>query len=141
MKQNDLESLIRPTRSPNLFALTSGPLPPNPPALLGRPDLAALFANLSQRFAWILVDSPPLASVTDALLLARQVDHVILVIQHNRVDKRLIKRHVNALQKTMPNLLGAVLNNVDLKLKTYYAYYHYPKKGGGPPSPKEISAE
>ncbi|MBN2369581.1 MAG: polysaccharide biosynthesis tyrosine autokinase [Vicinamibacteria bacterium] len=131
MRQSELEGLIRPTRTPNLFVVTAGPLPPNPPALLGRRDLTDLLERLRQSFEWILIDSPPLASVTDALLLARQADHVVFVVQHNKVDKRLIKRHVGALHRTTPNVLGAVLNNIDLKLKSYYAYYHYPGKGGG----------
>jgi Mrp family chromosome partitioning ATPase len=79
--------------------------------------------------------------VTDALLLARQADHVVFVVQHNKVDKRLIKRHVGALHRATPNLLGAVLNNIDLKLKSYYAYYHYPKKSGARDAVTNASAE
>lgn len=129
-RQEDLEGLIRPTRTPNLFALTAGPLPPNPPALLGRQDVGAMLDRLRDRYEWILVDSPPLASVTDALLLARWADHVLIVIQHNNVDKRLIKRHVAGLRKVTSNVLGAVLNDVDIQAKGYY-YYYYPRKGGG----------
>jgi succinoglycan biosynthesis transport protein ExoP len=129
-RQEELEGLIRPSRTPNLFVLTAGPLPPNPPALLGRQDVAAMLDRLRGAYEWILVDSPPLASVTDALLLARWADHVLIVVQHNNVDKRLIKRHVAGLRKVTPNLLGAVLNDVDIQAKGYY-YYYYPRKGGG----------
>jgi succinoglycan biosynthesis transport protein ExoP len=129
-RQEELEGLIRPTRTPNLFVLTAGPLPPNPPALLGRQDVGLMLDRLRGSYEWILVDSPPLASVTDALLLARWADHVLIVVQHNNVDKRLIKRHVAGLRKVTPNLLGAVLNDVDIQAKGYY-YYYYPRKGGG----------
>jgi succinoglycan biosynthesis transport protein ExoP len=129
-KHEDLDGLIRSTRTPNLYALTAGPLPPNPPALLGRQAVNELLRHLRKSFEWILVDSPPLASVTDALLLARWSDHVILVIQHNKVDKRLIKRQIASLRRATPNLLGAVLNDIDIQAKGYY-YYYYPRKGGG----------
>jgi Mrp family chromosome partitioning ATPase len=77
----------------------------------------------------VLLDSPPLASVTDALLLARHADHTVLVIQHNTVDKKLVKRSVAALRKATPNLLGAVLNVVDVRARSYQ-YYYYPQREG-----------
>ena len=98
--------MLRPTTTANLFALTAGPLPPNPPALLARKQLGTLLAELAAQFEWVLVDSPPLASVTDALLLARHADHTVLVVQHDKVDKKLVKRSVLALRKVTPNLLG-----------------------------------
>jgi capsular exopolysaccharide synthesis family protein len=129
-----LDALIRPTMVPNLFALTAGPLPPNPPALLARRDLVAVLSHLRGRYEWVLVDSPPLASVTDALLLARYADIVLFVVQHNRVDKKLIKRAVTMLRKATPNLLGGVLNAVDVKSRSEYSYYYHslpdePRKG------------
>ncbi len=119
-----LDTLIRPTMVPNLFALTAGPLPPNPPALLARRDLVAVLSHLRGRFEWIVIDSPPLASVTDALLLARYADIVLFVVQHNRVDKKLIKRTVASLRKVTPNLLGGILNAVDVKSRGQYSYYY-----------------
>ena len=124
VRHEDLDSIIKPTHVPNLFALTAGPLPPNPPAMLARKNVAELFSNLRHEFEWILVDSPPLASVTDALLLARHADLAIMVVQHNKVDKKLVKRSVVALRKATPNLLGAVLNAVDLKARSYHYYYY-----------------
>ncbi len=124
VRHEDLDSIIKPTHVPNLFALTAGPLPPNPPAMLARKNVAELFSNLRHEFEWILVDSPPLASVTDALLLARHADLAIMVVQHNKVDKKLVKRSVLALRKATPNLLGAVLNAVDLKARSYHYYYY-----------------
>jgi polysaccharide biosynthesis transport protein len=142
VKHEDLDRLIRPTHIPNLYALTAGPLPPNPPALLARKTVIDLLNHLRTHFEWIFVDSPPLASVTDALLLARHADAVLFVIQHNKVDKKLIKRSVTALRRATPNLLGGVLNAVDIKAKSYH-YYYYPqdddakdkaRKGTKPPS-------
>ena len=124
VRHEDLPALIQATELPNLFALTAGPLPPNPPAMLARKNVAELFAQLRRQFEWILVDSPPLASVTDALLLARHADLAIMVVQHNKVDKKLVKRSVVALRKATPNLLGAILNAVDLKARSYHYYYY-----------------
>jgi len=145
-KHERIETLIRPTRVPNLFALTSGALPPNPPALLARKDMADFLEQLRRDFEWILLDSPPLASVTDALLLARHADMSVFVVQHNKVDKKLIKRNVAALRKATPNLLGAVMNGVDVKTKGYY-YYYYQQDGaqatsgaGRKAGPRPVSA-
>jgi polysaccharide biosynthesis transport protein len=124
VQHEELDRLVRPTHVPNLFALTAGPLPPNPPALIGRKTLPTMLDELRDHFSWIILDSPPLASVTDALLLARHADIVVFVIQHNKVDKRLAKRQLTALRKSTPNLLGAVLNGVDVKAKGYYYYYY-----------------
>ncbi len=124
VRHEELDSLVQSTRVPNLFALTAGPLPPNPPAMLARKNVADLFSHLRRQFEWILVDSPPLASVTDALLLARHADLAVMVVQHNNVDKKLVKRSVVALRKATPNLLGAILNAVDLKARGYHYYYY-----------------
>ncbi len=131
VRHEPVRALLRPAAMANLFVLTAGPLPPNPPALLARKSLGNLFEELRAEFEWVLVDSPPLASVTDALLLARHADHVVLVVQHNKVDKKLVKRSVVALRKATPNLLGAVLNVVDVRARSYQ-YYYYPQRDGAP---------
>src|SRR5215468_4738186 len=124
VRHEELEAVIQPTRLPNLYALTAGPLPPNPPAMLARKNLGDLLEHLRGRFEWILVDSPPLASVTDALLLARHADLTVMVVQHLKVDKRLVRRSVAALRRATPNLLGAVLNAVDMQARGYHYYYY-----------------
>jgi capsular exopolysaccharide synthesis family protein len=117
-----LESLVRPTRVARLALLSAGPLPPNPPALLAREELADVLGRLRRLYRWVLVDSPPVAAVTDALLLARHADSTLLVVQHNKVDRALARRAVAALRKATPSLVGAVLNGVDVKTHDYYGY-------------------
>jgi capsular exopolysaccharide synthesis family protein len=136
VKHVPLDQLLKTTDQPNLFVLTAGPLPPNPPALLARRAVPELLAELKARFEWILVDSPPLASVTDALLLARHADEVVMVVQHNKVDKKVVKRSVNALRKAAPNLLGVVLNQVDVMQKGYYYYYYQHDAAGARKGPR-----
>jgi capsular exopolysaccharide synthesis family protein len=123
-KREELDRLVQPTKSPNLFVLTAGALPPNPPALIARKQMGDLLDRLRRHFDWILVDSPPLASVTDALLLARYCDLAVYVVQHNKVDKKAIKRSILALQKVTPNLIGVVINALDTKTRGYYYYYY-----------------
>ena len=135
VRHEPLSALLRPAAAANLFVLTAGPLPPNPPALLARKSLGDLLDELKRDFDWVLVDSPPLASVTDALLLARHADHAVLVVQHNKVDKKLVKRSVAALRKATPNLLGAVLNVVDVRARSYQYYYYPQQEGGKGPQP------
>ena len=118
------ESLVRPTTTTNLFASRRGSCPPNPPAVLGRRDVGVFFDSLRNSFDWMLVDSPPLASVTDGYLLARHADTVLLVVQFNRVDKRLVKRSLAALRKASNGVLGVVLNALDMKSDRYGGYYY-----------------
>ncbi len=124
-RREELDNLVQPTKSPNLFVLTAGALPPNPPALIARKQMGDLLDRLRRHFDWILVDSPPLASVTDALLLARYCDLAVYVVQHNKIDKKAIKRNIQALQKVTPNLVGVVMNALDTKTRGYYYYYYH----------------
>ena len=134
VKHKEIEALVRPTAVPNLFAITAGPLPPNPPAMLARRSFPELLDKLRGQFEWILMDSPPVASVTDALLLARHCDLALFVVQHNQVDKKLVRRSLLSLRKATGNVLGAVLNAVDVKAPgQYYYYYQYGHdRTGGP---------
>jgi capsular exopolysaccharide synthesis family protein len=125
LKQVELTSLVCSTRIARLAAVPAGPIPPNPPALLARPELETAFAQLRRHYRWVLVDSPPVAAVTDALLLARLADAIVLVVQQNKVERAAVKRALVALRKVTPNVLGAVLNAVDVKSKAYYGYGSY----------------
>ena len=64
------------------------------------------------------------------LLLARHADHTVLVVQHDKVDKKLVKRSVAELRKATPHLLGVVFNSVDVRAKSYQYYYYYPQRDG-----------
>jgi capsular exopolysaccharide synthesis family protein len=125
VKSVDLVTLAQATRVPNLSVIPAGVLPPNPPALLGRPDLGEAFGQLKGHYRWVLLDSPPVAAVTDALLLAQNADSTLLVVQQNKVDRAMVKRALTALRKVTPNVIGAVLNAVDVKAKGYYGYEYY----------------
>jgi polysaccharide biosynthesis transport protein len=152
VKGAELSGLVRTTRIPNLSVVPSGPLPPNPPALLARADLGVALSQLKRHYRWVLVDSPPVAAVTDALLLAQHADATVLVVQQNKVDRAMVKRALGALRKVTPNVIGAVLNAVDVRTKGYYGYEYYgsrkerPAKGRpatrrGRPGPASAAVE
>jgi capsular exopolysaccharide synthesis family protein len=136
VKNVDLSGLVRTTRIPNLGAIPAGSLPPNPPALLARVDLGIALAQLKRHYRWVLIDSPPVAAVTDALLLAQSADATVLVVQQNKVDRVMVKRTLMALRKVNPKVIGAVLNAVDIKTKGYHGYGYY----GSPKDRLEKSA-
>ncbi len=125
VKNQDMGALARPSRIQNLSVIAAGPLPPSPPALLARAELQTAFAQLKRQYRWVLVDSPPVAAVTDALLLAQLADATILVVQQNKVDRATVKRSLLALRKVTPHVIGAVLNAVDVTSKGYYGYAYY----------------
>jgi capsular exopolysaccharide synthesis family protein len=127
MRQLDITTLLQSTRHKSLSVLPAGPTPPNSPALLARAEIPMILDRLRRHFRWVLVDSPPLASVTDALLLTQHADMTLLVIQHDKVDKKIVKRSLGALRRMAPNVLGAVLNAVDIKSTNQY-YYSYSEK-------------
>ena len=70
--------------------------------------------------------------MTDALLLAQNADATVLVVQQNKVDRAMVKRALGALRKVTPNVIGAVLNAVDVKTKGYYGYAYYGSAEGAP---------
>ena len=139
-QQGELDAAVRPVEE-NLFAVTGGPVPPNPPALIARRQMKDLLQGLRQRFEWVIVDSPPLASVTDAQLLARYADATLFVVRHNAVGKALVRRTVQALRKSGAHVLGVVLNAVETSTRGYrYQYQYYYRESNEPPAERPSAA-
>lgn len=109
---------------PNLQVLTCGPIPPNPPELLGSERFKKFVAEAREAFDWVLVDSPPAATLSDATLLAGLADMVILVVRHNHTDRDLVGRTVQQLQRVGANVAGVVMNNVNVD-RAYGKDYYY----------------
>lgn len=120
-----LDLILQSTREANLSAVTSGKRPPNPPALIGSRAVARLLEECRQRFTWIVLDAPPIASVTDPLLLSKLADMVLMVVRYNQVDRKLARRSVTALRRAEGRVVGVVLNGVDPKQDSYRYYYSY----------------
>ena len=121
---DDFASYVKPTAVPNLFAITCGPIPPNPAEVFGHERFTKLLGELKRTYDWVLIDSPPVISLADATILASMADMVAFVIKHNETDKDLIRRSVNNLRKVNPAIVGAVLNSVDLDRSHYKDYYY-----------------
>ena len=109
----------------NLKLLTSGPVPPNPAELLGSEEMRNLLKKLSERFAHIIVDSPPAISFTDASILSTFVDGVILVVHGGRSSRAVVRRAKQQLLDVGANIFGVVLNNVKAESHEYYGADYY----------------
>jgi capsular exopolysaccharide synthesis family protein len=108
----------------NLKVLTCGTLPPNPVELFGSERFSELIEQLRENFSWLLIDSPPLASLSDSVVLGSLVEMTVMVIKHTQNDRELIRRTTDQLRKVNANVVGAVLNAVDLKRAGYHDYYY-----------------
>ena len=118
----------------NLHAMTCGPIPPNPPDLLGSDRFAGLLQEVREAYDWILLDSPPSASLSDAVLLSSMADMVVVVVRHNATDRAQVLRSVSRLRNVNAALVGVILNNVDSRKSKddYYAGYYLEEPGDGP---------
>lgn len=105
-----------------LKLLTSGPLPPNPAELLGSRRMAELIKTLREQADIVLFDAPPVIAVTDAAILASQVDGVLLVLNAGVTRREHAQRARAALDRVNARLVGTVLNNVKLDT-SLYGYY------------------
>jgi succinoglycan biosynthesis transport protein ExoP len=124
--ERDLNSLIQPYESlPNLYLLTSGPIPPNPAELLGSMEMRRLLDDLSERFTHIVIDSPPAISFTDASILSTLVDGVMLVVHGGRSSRAIVGRAKQQLVDVGANIFGVVLNNVRVDSPDYYYSGYY----------------
>jgi capsular exopolysaccharide synthesis family protein len=117
---------------PNLTCIPAGPIPPNPSELLGSTRLADIFEALRATNDVILVDSPPVLPVTDAIVVAQVVDFVVLLSRENVTHARGIARALELLSNVDAPLKGVVLNAVTAQSsgRRYGGYSRYGGYGG-----------
>ena len=120
-----VEELVQPTSIEGLAFLPSGPLPPNPAELIDSVGMRNLLDTLRGMAEVIILDSPPVAVVTDSQLLAAQSDGVLLVIASGETRLGLAKRAKELLDRAGARFYGAVANKVDARREGYYYYYYY----------------
>jgi succinoglycan biosynthesis transport protein ExoP len=110
----------------NLFLLPAGPTPPQPAELLGSPRMREYLACWRQEYDHVVIDTPPCLSVTDAVVLSVLADRVILVVRSGVTTKTALKRAGDLLAHVNAQVLGVVLNAMDMRAsRYYYSYYHY----------------
>jgi capsular exopolysaccharide synthesis family protein len=119
-----LDDAVKTTEVPGLFVMPCGPIPPNPAELLHTQAFADLLAKLGERFDRILLDSPPVGAVADAVVLATLVDGVVMVLKAGKTNRDVAQRTVRALRDVKAPIYGAVLNDVDLERSKYGDYYY-----------------
>jgi non-specific protein-tyrosine kinase len=134
-----LDGSMQATEAPNLTVLTSGSLPPNPSELLGSEKMSEVIRQVRQRADLVIIDTPPVLAVTDAVVLAPRVDGVLIVARPGVTKLAVLRQTVEQLQRVGAKILGVVLNDVDLKRTryyynykgyyfTYYSHYNQPDK-------------
>ncbi len=124
MRDVPIEETIKTTSIPNLHFLPSGKLPRSSFGLLDSQRMRELIKNLKARYDYVFFDSPPIMGVTDASILASEVDGVLLVVQYRKYPRQISLRAKRMLENVGGNVLGVVLNNINILRDDYYYYYH-----------------
>ena len=127
------EQGIKPLMIDNLDLVTSGTLPPNPSELLASGAMDTFLQEATARYGIILFDSPPVIAVTDAAVLARKLDGVVLVVKSGGTGRDALLRSRILLNNVNAHILGILVNgvHVDHMYGSYYYYYHYYYYGDG----------
>lgn len=128
--QKTLDDVIQETEVPDLWVIPCGPTPPNPSELLHTARFRELLVQLQDRFDRVIFDSPPIGAVTDAVILATQLDGVVVVAKAAQTRKDGVIQSLAQLHDVGAHILGTVLNDVDLSRREY-GYYHYYYRGKG----------
>lgn len=121
-----LSDAVQKTSIEGLYALTGGVIPPNPSELLGSEQMKNVLQRAKEQYDYVLIDTPPVMPVTDALIVSRFVDGMILVIASAEVKVEMARDVNNQLVNAGANILGVVLNKVRSEHHGYgYGYYYY----------------
>lgn len=123
--ETEIADAVKSTDVPNLYVLPCGPLPPNPAELLQTEKFAAVARRLSEKFDRVIFDSPPVLAVTDAAVMSRVSDGVVVVVRAGRTTRDAMRRAKHALTAVKSPIAGVILNDVNLRSPHYASYYNY----------------
>ncbi|HEV8167982.1 MAG TPA: polysaccharide biosynthesis tyrosine autokinase, partial [Pyrinomonadaceae bacterium] len=123
--EGDMLAMVRTDEESGLNILTSGPIPPNPAELLGSDQMRRLLMVLQQNYTHVVVDSPPVSSFTDGVLISTMVDGVLLVVHGGKSSRHIVRRSKQLLNDVGAKIFGVVLNNINLQSHDYYYYQSY----------------
>ena len=121
----EMLAMVTTDEASGLDVLSSGPIPPNPAELLGSDQMRRLMTTLQARYTHVIVDSPPISSFTDGVLISTMVDGVLLVVHGGKSSRHIVRRSKQLLSDVGAKVLGVVLNNVNLQSHDYYYYQSY----------------
>jgi len=139
VRKEDLASIFRPTKYPNVTVLTSGTIPPNPADLLSSPKMALIVTNLGKRFDLVIIDAPPVVGLSDAPILSRLAEGTLMVISTNQVTRKSAKTALKRLRAAGANVVGAALSKFAVNKFDYnyaYKYMNYQYYSYGTSTPK-----
>jgi len=123
--QITLDKAVQNTKIDNLSIMTSGPIPPNPSELLSSKKFKEFLQKIDSYFDMVIIDTPPVLAVTDAVIMSTLVDGTIIVTNVETNNKHHLLKAKELLKKSDNNILGVVLNNVKKSGKEDYYYYEY----------------
>jgi capsular exopolysaccharide synthesis family protein len=122
----DFERIIKKTEKDNLFIITAGTFTPNPAELIASNRMSKLIEYFKEAFDIVFFDTPPIVAVTDATLLGKKMDGLLLVVRSNHTDRMMASRAVGNVKNVGVSVIGTVLNDINLSNRyTSYGYYKY----------------
>lgn len=122
--QEPFHNVVYETNVNKLHMVFAGPIPPNPAELLSNRYFKKLIPTLKEVYDYVIIDTPPLGSVIDSAIVARECDGVALVVESNRISYKFVQRVQEQLKKADCRILGVILNKLNLKKKGYYSRYY-----------------
>ena len=121
--QKGLHEAIKKSSVDGVYMLPAGSLPPNPTELVGSKAMQDLLAECSETFDYVIVDSPPVMAVNDAVVIAHMVDGVVMVVRAHHTPRKILQRAESRLLQARAHMLGVLLNKVDSRTDHYATYY------------------
>ena len=119
-----LKDAIVSSNIPGLDVIPAGPVPPNPAELLQSKAMVSVIEELEKSYDMVILDGTPVIAVTDAAVMANQVDGIVLVIGSNQVPREMALQAKNLLEQAQAKLLGVIMNKVKFKESNMYYYYY-----------------
>jgi len=120
----NLSDYIKKTEIKNLDIITTGSNPPNPTVLLESKKMEKVLNELKEKYNIIILDSPPVSGLTDALILTRLVDAVLIVASTKKATLEMLENTKKSLENVNANIAGVILNNVEQQSNKYYSNYY-----------------
>ena len=139
--EGEILARINQYKDSNIYLLSSGAIPPNPAELLGSSQMRRLLDIVSKTFTHIVIDSPPIASFTDGVLIASLVDGVILVVHGGKTSRQVVRRSRQTLNEIGAKIIGVVLNRAEVSPHDYYNYRYKYEVYAAEPSNGDETAE
>ena len=127
-KMNSLEDCIQKNVMENLDVITAGPIPPNPSELLSSEKMGEILETLNQEYSIILIDTPPVNIVTDAMELAKYISGIVVVLRYGKTTNEDVDSTIKKIEFAQMNLFGFIMNGVKNRRSGYYSKYKYKNK-------------